>query len=702
MHNLGINNPLGLLEGHQDVVNDTRSVGISYTYTITPNLLEEARFGYNHQLYSLRYPQFPNGVALIHQLGLNLSGPFQPGSAIPGFYFLQSSMTGTFGNRQEDRRQHKFQFADNVTWVRGHHTMKMGTDIRANQVADYVSFTGADNFGNFLFDGSFTGFDVADFMLGVPVQSQLAYAGPGFDAHERAYGVYWQDQFSALPRLTITYGLRYEVHPPFFDQDLNIANFNPANGDVVVPNEASLKLAAPGFLASINACPGFPGATTPCTPVITAQQAGIPEGLRWTDYTKVLPRLGFAYRPSDRWVVRGGAGMYDMTLLGNVFYNGVGIHTSDVRFYQNSFTSNTPAFQFPNVQVAGIGSVGAPGTASFYTGTAFHLHDPYAAQWTLSVERQLTNNTGLRVSYTGMRTIGLLLNEDLNQVAPHPGSYNPAAVAFPNWFEVYEGVNGGVSFYNGLETVLTHRTGRGLTFQSSWVWSKNLSDGDGSAAFTNNDSALENGPFIMNPYNLRGDYGNVNFTRRHRWLNTYVYEIPFGRGKTYGNDLNPVFNAIFGNWQTSGILLFQTGPFLTPYYYGGTDPSGTNANNLYPGQRPDRICSGTVANPTAAHYFNSACFPIPPSDIGRFGNSGVGILTGPGTFVWSAGIAKIFPLKENLHIRFEGTATNILNHANLGIPDMNAASSDFGVIHSVQPAEQAGARTLQLGLRMEF
>jgi hypothetical protein len=698
-------NPLGLLQGNETIGTDPRSVGVSYTYVIKPNVLNEFRFGYSQETDSFVFDGFPNGAELVSQLGLDLPGPFPPGSAIPGFQFFQSPITWTANNRQEDRMQHRYQYNDNLTWIHGRHSMKFGTDIRRLDLKDFVQFIGADDFGVFQFNGQFSGNDIADFELGLPSQSTIAITGPPFNTYENVFAVYAQDQFQVTPKLTVNYGVRYEVHPPFFDRTLQMTNFDPTNGDVVAPNQASLNLSAPGFLQAINACPGYPGLTTPCTPVVTAAQDHQPEHLRHTDWDMFLPRLNVAYRLSDRWVIRGGFGMYDETLTGLTFYSLVGIATGNVQAFQNSITGGVPTIEFPNTVAGGIGSVPPPGTEDFRTATQFNLRDPYAEQWSFSIEHELGANTGVRATYTAMRSIGLLTNPDLNTVPVSTGFYNPALKPFPNFRIIYQTANGAQAFYNGLDLVLTHRFSNGLSLQASYTYAKNLSDDEGEGANLNGGFEQENGPFISNKYNYRYDYGNVSFTPTQRFLTTYVYQLPLGKGQKFGSSMPAALDAVIGNWETTGIVLLETGPHLTPFFFGDPnhDPSGTGAYFKDAGQRPDRVCNGSMSNPTAAGYFNPACFVIPSTGLGRFGDSGVGILTGPGTVSWNMGLSKAFPIKDRAKLRFEATANNIFNHPNLGVPDMNVQNTgDFGVIHGIQTSGGTGARTLQFALRLMF
>lgn len=186
------------------------------------------------------------------------------------------------------------------------------------------------------------------------------------------------------------------------------------------------------------------------------------------------------------------------------------------------------------------------------------------------------------------------------------------------------------------------------------------------------------------------------FTRRNRFLTTFFYDLPFGNGKRYMSGVNGFTNAVLGNWTVAGILLAQSGPYLTPTF-SGTDPSGTGVlvRGVTSTQRPDCVATPSLSN------FNA--FAIPGNDIGRFGNCGVGILEGPGTEVFSATLGKQFRLTERLGMKFEAQFANLFNHVNPDIPTTNVSSpSSFGVSHDVQGGEQAGPRTIQFGLRFSF
>ena len=295
---------------------------------------------------------------------------------------------------------------------RGRHTLKFGGDIRRLRAQTSLGFTGSDNYGNFDFDGRYSGSDFADFLLGLPYHSSYASVKQDNDGIAKHYGFFAQDSFKATSRLTLEYGIRWEYHPPFTDTGSDITNFDrtvPVTGRVIIPStQQALDITAPGFLQSINACPGPAFNGIPCTPFLQANKAGWPDTLRFAQKKDFNPRFGFAYRPFNdtKTVIRGGIGRYTMTILGAVFYSLTGISSSDVREFTNNIQNGVPLFQLPQISTNGTGVTSAPyGQAYFGTANDPHFKDPYSIQWNLSVERDLGWNTGLRVSYIALRSV---------------------------------------------------------------------------------------------------------------------------------------------------------------------------------------------------------------------------------------------------------------------------------------------------------
>ncbi|MBI3683185.1 MAG: carboxypeptidase regulatory-like domain-containing protein [Acidobacteria bacterium] len=676
-----------------------RSVSISDNFTIRPNLLNEFRFGITDRPRKVDFG--PNGAsfdgpALVKDLGIQGLRPDPPKVAsVPDFGITGFAGTGT--SRGFTQLSKTIQFLDNVIWNRGRHQIKAGFDVRWLRTTDNVSFFSGDDLGEYRFNGLFSGDAMADFLLGYPQRTRFANTGPDIDGDTWHQGYYVQDDWKVNSRLTLNMGIRWEYHPPFYDSTLQLANFDRdfAGGRVIVPNEKSLALTAPGFRASIGN-----------TPIITAKEAGWPETLRFPDRNNWAPRVGFAWRPfGNKTVIRGGYGVYYVTILGSVFYSLVGIHTSDTRTFTNSRSaSGPPVYTFPNPFGTGIGVVAAVGNADFRRGNELHAPDPYAQQWNFTIERDLGWNTGLRVTYTGSHSLKLFASPDLNQVRVNTAGYSVASRSrpYPNWAIVYSRDTGPSAKFNSMTVEMQKRFSHGLQFQSSWVWAKNLSNSTGSDG---TGFAGENGSVPTDRFNLGIDYGNVGPTRRHRWLTTFYWDIPYGRGKPAGQGTEKLAQYIAGGWTLSGILLFQTGPYFTPITGGRTDPSATNVDSRA-NDRPDY--AGTSygnldpSQRTLNVWMDRVAFTTTPSNIGRFGFAGPNALIGPGTQIVSTKLMKRLHIRETMYVQMEGSFQNALNHPNYAIPARNLAAANFGRITSTQGAEGAGARTIQVGMRLVF
>jgi hypothetical protein len=242
---------------------------------------------------------------------------------------------------------------------------------------------------------------------------------------------------------------------------------------------------------------------------------------------------------------------------------------------------------------------------------------------------------------------------------------------------------------------------KGFYYDANYTLAKNQADnqGDNPSGFA---GEVNYGYPIANRFNTAADYGNEEGTRRHRFLFTGIYELPFGEGRAYLNRKG-FLSAVAGGWNLNTITLLETGPWLTPSISPSLDQSNTDVANRGAFARPDVVSTNFYKNQSRAQYFNLAAFAAPPANAGRFGNAGVGILQGPGTQAVSLGVSKVFPITEKVHLRFESTFTNALNHTNFAPPATQVDNTaTFGQLTAATTAENAGNRTGQFALRLDF
>ena len=320
-------------------------------------------------------------------------------------------------------------------------------------------------------------------------------------------------------------------------------------------------------------------------------------------------------------------------------------------------------------------------------------------QWNLTLERDLGFNTGLRVSYDGNHGSNMGVQVNLGQLPPNTIGFNNATslLKYPLFGEVESEVGGGIQNYDAMTVALNKRFSGGLQFLASYTYARNLTDAQG---FNPSAFASEAGGNATSVSNLNLDYGNVAYTRRNRFLATWLYQLPFGKGSL---DAGRIANSIIGGWELAGVALFQSGPFLT-VTVPGADPAGVGFPQIEGNGRAD-IVSGVpvlASNPSISQWFNPAAFAVPPNNIGRFPTSSVGIAQGPGTQSISMSLLKTVSIKERYKIQLGAQTANLFNHANLSPPNSTFNTSAFGTISSLQSAEGAGPRTIQGTFRVSF
>ncbi|MEZ5356777.1 MAG: carboxypeptidase regulatory-like domain-containing protein [Bryobacteraceae bacterium] len=717
--------PNNLLLPTDTVQNGYHSGVISHTMTIRPNLFNEFRAGVN---YSFSERDFPfDGLSFLRSLNLRDIPDNPIYNGIPAFQV--DRFTSFAKGRPGFSRSWNTQFIDNMSWIRGRHTIKFGADVRRLRGESNISFITGDSYGDFSFNGNFTGNPWGDFLLGTPVQSSIADLRKDNDGRSVHFKAYIQDSFRFSPKLTIDYGVRWEFHPGYTDAGLNIGNFDrtiPRTGRVLIPSDPEAPtFIGPGVRATINACPGPEINGVGCTPIVSAKDAGLPEGLRKNYYKQFLPRLGLAYRVNDKTTVRASAGIYNMIIMGSVFYSLTSTVQSDVRSFQNVSTDGRPIFTLPATRTSSSGvNSGTVGTFEFRTANQIDFRPPQMYQWSLSIDRQIAQSMGLRISYIGNKSSQMPWAPDINQPQSSTSYFSQRPLTdrpFPHWGLIYSRDAGANSVYNALQLEVNRRFSKGLSFNTAYTLAKNLADNAGPNP--GGWAGETGGGRVTNSLDRRADRGDVYATRRHRNVTTLVYELPIGKNRAHLSNLNRFADAVVGGWSLSSILTLQTGPFLTPVFSGG-DPSGTNAPRRG-AQRPDRTgaANGTLDSPSAARWLDRSAFVCPgrgagalqfncsvgvvpgrdPAPIARFGNSGVGIVLGPATVGWNLGMGKRIQIAERASLRLEGSFTNLPNRVNLSDPNLNIADNNFGRITSARGGEVfGGGRTGQVSLRLEF
>jgi len=689
-------------------------VGLTFahTYLLTSALINEFRAGFN--LTKLDTSLNVNSAQMLNATGITGVNNPNPVAAVPNVVITGFMVSG--GANPDKQRSKVIQFLDNVTLNKAGHTLKFGFDFRrltdhddnvfGNTRSGQYNFNGSSNVGMAI-DGIASFQQTAgkqpaapftQFLLGYPDYTVLSdVTNPNMDGLGYSYAWFAQDDWKITPTLTLNFGFRYELHPPLKEIHYDTAAFDPdyvngaTHGAVVVPNAQALTYTDTLFAQSIAP-----------TPILTAAQDNLPEKLRYTAFNDIGPRIGFAWRPFAKTVIRGGWGRFIESPLGFSLVSGWSVHASYVPYYYNDYDGNgVPLLSFPSPFPTARAT---PGAASFYYAFPIHYKDPSVQQWNLTYERDLGYSTGVRLSYTGSHGSNLETMEDLNQVPVNTFGYSVAGASRPyqDWQVLQSVYNSAGSNYNSFSVVVEKQPSKGLQFQSSYVFTRDLSNEGGAAP-----SSLvgAGGNFLTDRFHPGLDYGNVIYDRRHRFLATGLYDLPLGHNKAFLAAGGRFVQSLVSDWQIGGVFIWQSGPFLTPYEQSD-DPAGTNMVNVVGLTRPDRVVNAPLyargsqdGNPL---FLNAAAFTLPGSNIGRFGNSAVGSVVGPGTVALSSSIIKAVTLSEGLKLQFGISAANLFNHRNYAPPNMQVDTTSYGESSELQSAEGTGPRNVQITARLSF
>jgi hypothetical protein len=642
----------------------------SWTRTITPSLYNEARFGFTH---------YPTKFDILQTENLNKAFGVKgaPGDTFNdgqdhGLARFNPSGYNEIGSRSFWPNRNfldNLQFNNNLLWQRGSHTVKTGVEWRRTDI-----FREAQRFrrGLFTFSKVFTaeqpnvaasrtatGNGLADMLLGWSSQTQVGNS-LSEDAIAPYWGLYIQDDWKISRRLTMNAGLRWELfQSPYFPDGVAVG-----------------RLGVSRFLTEFNVSPSDPRYETFERPK-DGRDCGCKE-----DLNNFAPRLGLAYRLTEKTVIRAGAG---------IFYGEADYLTSESArwinqtpdFTEVTTTSNNivPAAivrdGFAPVQLPAAAPV--PGTGVDVSRDEYP--NQYASQWFFDIQRELPGDILFAAGYQGAKATHLFQSRNINNGGPHPTIPENQRRVRPRWNAVNLRDPGYNSSYNAFVARAEKRFSKGLTFITSYTWSHNIDQG--------NESLDEGLSGRANQYDLRSERGNSGLDRRHNFVGSFTYEMPFGRGRVLGGGWNPVMDAVFGGWQIGGILSLRTGTPFDVTYPGDTQNSGTT-------NRGNRIGVGTLENPTIDRWFDELAFVA--AAPGVYGNNGRNVLYGPGSRNFDFIIGKRFQMPWESHaVQFRFESFNFTNTPTFGQPNGGVRGAATATIN-----EADEPRRIQFALKYTF
>jgi len=655
-----------------------------YTRTISPSMVNDARIGVNYVRIGQGHfsSNFPGDAEAL----FGISG--LPTQFLPAIQFGSGRhVTGigggstVFGTKDSlnDYYDTSIQYQDVLNWTHGKHITKFGFQGWRLRMNGFFPGNSGDA-GQFSFSGQYSGSPESDFLLGLPSQVGVGLVGPDWGQRGSIFGAFVQDDWKVGQKVTVNLGLRYEKHTPWYEAHDKQVNWDANTGTLELPGQNG------NNRALYDAYNGI---------------------------TNFQPRIGISFLLFPKTVVRAGYAL-------STFMEGTG---QGLRLPENPPSSKDTnvdyrALGYPLTTLdQGFSAVTLPGQCTIaglqnaapecYSGAVLRVWDhkvkpAHSSQWNLFVEHEFSPSSTVQIGYVGQQTRHLTVAENLSMLRLLPdGSTAPSPYFANNQAVVDQGVlllatySAATQNYNALQASVKGRLNNGLSYLLSYTWSHCLTNSVGF--FGEGGQSASQSAWWQNQYNPQGDYGSCYYDVTNTFTGYVIYDLPFGRGRKYGSDMNKVANAIAGDWRVSVIPTIRGGFPLSLGAQNDESHTGTFA------PRPDCIAPPHVfgkSHPIPSSqgggylWFDPSSYAEPAS--GTYGNCSVSSVRGPGESNIDLGISKSFAVREAQHLEFRAEFLNAFNHPILDAPN-NGLGANLGIIRSSE-----GARNIQFALKYNF
>jgi hypothetical protein len=633
------------------------NLAVSDVHIFSPHLINEARFGFAY--YRLDDTSHAQGMNLAAKFGLQGVNIDKYSSGLPIIYMTNYTNIGGDDWKPLYFRERSWQLNDNLTIMHGRHALKTGFEYRPRTQNNWYTlfpqsaWWAGNDFTSYSQWWWNSGMDVADVLIGMP---SMGFHGRRFGSpilKDRGYSAFIQDDWKITDKLALNLGTRYEYVTPFFSPTNEISMFDMAQNKLLI-----------------------------------AGQNDVSRYIMQPDRNNWAPRVGLAYKLRAKTTLRAGFG---------VFFDPENAKRDDVKFnppfYRNYTTWDT--WNFWSAEPPPFVDPGSYPTGYDTDSVALNLRTGYSEQYNFALQHELPWNMLLEVAYVGAQAHKLPYVFNFNPKAQKTSARPIATLGDLNMV-----TNVGDMVYHSGQLKLERRFGKGLFFLTSYTWSKSI-DNVSSADFGQEVSGG-----VQNIYNPQANRGVSDWDIPHRLAVSYVYDLPFGKGKQLMTRAHPVLEGLFGNWQTTGIFLASSGVPGTVIY-------GETAAGSFAYVRPNLV--GNPLLPASErgpdHWLNLDAFVLNLDSTGNLlpGNEGRNIFRGPSYRNVDLGLTKFFPITERVRLQFRTELFNLSNTPHFALPIRKMIDASFGTItHTRNPGNYGSTaasyanRMIQFALKLEF